>query len=447
MIIVVSDNGASAEGGVHGTFNEALFFNGVEETLEDNLEHYDGWGGVDTFPHYSWGWTWAGDTPFRRWKRETYRGGVTDPCIVHWPAGIPRAGETRTQFLHVIDIAPTVLDALGLATPATIRGVTQSPIQGRSFAESFTDPDAPDPRDTQYFEMFGHRSLYHDGWKANCPFPGPSFAEAAEHGRFFGMPLTADLLDELDADSWELYDITNDPAETTNLAAEHPERLRGMVRRWYAEAGTYGVLPIVSADLARMNVERPTVSRPRDRYVYLPDSAPVAFAAAPKLYNRPYSVTADVVIPTTGPRASSSRWAAVRPDTRSSSSTDACTTSTTTSVWTASPSRRPTRFPPAGTASATSSSPAAPPTSPTGAALRGPASSTSTKPWSPPANCPTPLRTCSGSSGSAAATQPSIRSTRSCTAPRSASPGPSTRSPSTSPETSSKTPKQNSRAS
>jgi len=300
MIIVVSDNGASAEGGVHGTFNEALFFNGVEETLEDNLEHYDGWGGVDTFPHYSWGWTWAGDTPFRRWKRETYRGGVTDPCIVHWPAGIPRAGEVRTQFLHVIDIVPTVLDALGLAAPATIRGVTQSPIQGRSFAESFTAADAPAPRDTQYFEMFGHRSLYHDGWKANCPFPGPSFAEAAEQGRYFGMPLTADLLDELDADSWELYDVTNDPAETTNLAAEHPERLRGMVRRWYAEAGTYGVLPIVSADLARMHVERPTVSRPRDRYVYLPDSAPVAFAAAPKLYNRPYSITADVVIPDEG---------------------------------------------------------------------------------------------------------------------------------------------------
>jgi arylsulfatase len=300
MIIVVSDNGASAEGGVHGTFNEALFFNGVEETLEDNLEHYDGWGGVDTFPHYSWGWTWAGDTPFRRWKRETYRGGVTDPCIVHWPAGIPRAGEVRSQFLHVIDIVPTVLDALGLATPATIRGVTQSPIQGRSFADSFTDPDAPGPRDTQYFEMFGHRSLYHDGWKATCPFPGPSFAEAAEQGRYFGAPLTAETLDDLDANAWELYDVTNDPAETTNLAAEHPERLRGMVRRWYAESGTYGVLPLATGDLQRGNAERPTVTRHRDRYVYLPESAPVAFSAAPKLYNRPYSITADVVIPDDG---------------------------------------------------------------------------------------------------------------------------------------------------
>jgi len=234
-VIAVSDNGASAEGGVHGTFNEMLFFNKVEETLEDNLERFDGWGGVDTFPHYSWGWTWAGDTPFRRWKRETYRGGVTDPCIVSWPARITANGEARPQYIHAIDIVPTILDAVGVEAPATIRGVSQSPIQGRSFAASFEDPDAPAPRETQYFEMFGNRSLYHAGWKANCPFPGPSFAEAAEHDRYFGMPLTGELLDELDAHAWELYDVVNDPSETTNLAAEHPERLRGMVRRWYAE--------------------------------------------------------------------------------------------------------------------------------------------------------------------------------------------------------------------
>lgn len=300
LIIAVSDNGASAEGGVHGTFNEALFFNKVPETLEDNLERLEGWGGVDTFPHYSWGWTWAGDTPFRRWKRETYRGGVTDPCIVHWPAGIPNGGEVRTQYLHAIDIFPTVLDAVRISAPASIRGVAQSPLQGRSFADSFADPLAPPPRDTQYFEMFGHRSLYHDGWKANCPFPGPSFVEAAERDRIFGMPLTSEILDDLDADAWELYDVVNDPAETTNLADAHPERLRAMVRRWYAEAGTYGVLPLVSADLARMHAERPTVSQRRDRYVYLPDSAPVAFAAAPKLYNRPYAITADVGIPDGG---------------------------------------------------------------------------------------------------------------------------------------------------
>ncbi|MFV1962374.1 MAG: sulfatase-like hydrolase/transferase, partial [Acidimicrobiia bacterium] len=300
IVVVISDNGASAEGGVHGTFNEALFFNGVEETLEDNLDHIDDWGGVDTFPHYSWGWTWAGDTPFRRWKRETYRGGVSDPCIIFWPDGIEPSGEVRSQYSHVVDVAPTILDALGIEAPTTVRGVSQSPIQGVSFAHSFDDGAADSKRTSQYFEMFGQRSMYYEGWKANCPLPGPSFAEAAEKGRYFGMPLTGDLLDDLDADDWELYNVIDDPAETKNLAEEHPEKLREMVRRWYAEAGRYGVFPIASAELSRMNVPRPTVAKPRERFVYQRDSAPVAFAAAPKLYNRPYSITAEVVIPEAG---------------------------------------------------------------------------------------------------------------------------------------------------
>jgi arylsulfatase len=301
IVVVISDNGASAEGGVHGTFNEALFFNMIEETLEDNLEHFDGWGGVDTFPHYSWGWTWAGDTPFRRWKRETYRGGVSDPCVVFWPDGIKAAGEIRTQYNHAIDLVPTILDSLGIEAPATVRGVPQSPIQGVSFAQSFNDASAPSSHHTQYFEMFGQRSIYHDGWKANCPFPGPSFVEAAEKDRYFGLTLlTGEVLDDLDAHSWELYRVTDDPAETHDLAAEQPEKLSEMVRRWYTEAGTYGVLPIASADLARMHAARPTVSKPRQRFVYLPDAAPTAFAAAPRLLNRPYSITAEVVVPDGG---------------------------------------------------------------------------------------------------------------------------------------------------
>jgi len=299
MFIVLSDNGASAEGGVHGTFNEALFFNQVPETLEDNLDHIDGWGGVDTFPHYSWGWTWAGDTPFRRWKRETYRGGVTDPLIISWPARIAEPG-VRQQYTHAIDVVPTVLDALGIDPPAAIRGVPQSPIQGVSFVDSFVDPDVQSRHTTQYFEMFGHRSIYHDGWKAVCPFPGPSFAEAAEEGRAFGMPLTREILDDLDESGWELYRVADDPAETRNLAATAPGRVRDLVARWYIEAGAYGVLPLASADLGRMHARRPAITPDRTRYEYLPDSAPVAFAAAPRLYNRPYSITAEVVIPEDG---------------------------------------------------------------------------------------------------------------------------------------------------
>jgi arylsulfatase len=300
IVVIISDNGASAEGGVHGTFNEALFFNGIEETLEDNLERFDDWGSPDTFPHYSWGWTWAGDTPFRRWKRETYRGGVSDTCIVFWPDGIKAGGELRTQYAHAVDLAPTVLEALGIEAPEMIRGVPQSPIQGHSFAHSFDDASVESKHHTQYFEMFAHRSIYHEGWKAVCPFPGPNFTEAAEQQRYFGMPLTTELLQDLDANGWELYNVVADPAETKNLAAEMPDKLHEMAQRWYTEAGKYGVLPLASAEFSRMNVPRPTIARPRQQFVYYPGGAPIAFAAAPKLYNRPHSITADVKIPDAG---------------------------------------------------------------------------------------------------------------------------------------------------
>jgi arylsulfatase len=300
LVIVVSDNGPSSEGGVHGTFNEMLFFNQAPETIEDNMVHYDDWGGIDTFPHYSWGWTWAGATPFRRWKRETYRGGVSDPCIVSWPAGISASGEVRSQYCHVIDVVPTILDAFGMEPPDTVRGVPQSPIQGVSFAHTFNDADTPTNRTTQYFEMFGHRSIYHDGWKAVCPFPGPSFAEAAEQGRFFGGPLTADVLADLDANWWELYHLVEDPAENHNLAASNPAKTQEMIHLWYEEAERYGVLPISTADFARGHVERPAIAGPRQKYVYQPGAAAVPYAASPNVYNRPHSITAEVVIPESG---------------------------------------------------------------------------------------------------------------------------------------------------
>ena len=142
IVVVVSDNGASAEGGPDGTFNESLFFNFVPERLEDNLRHYDAWGGVDTFPHYSWGWTWAGTTPFRRWKRETFRGGVSEPCIVSWPAGIADHGAVRTQYAHAIDILPTLLDAAGIPAPDVVAGVRQQPVDGASLTASFADAAA-----------------------------------------------------------------------------------------------------------------------------------------------------------------------------------------------------------------------------------------------------------------------------------------------------------------
>lgn len=300
IVIVTSDNGASAEGGEHGTFNEALFFNAVPERLEDNVVHYDGWGGLDTYAHYSWGWTSAGNTPFRRWKRETYRGGVTDPCIVSWQTGIAARGEVRHQYAHVIDVVPTILDALGIEAPEVIAGVAQSPIDGVSFAHTFADAGAASRRTTQYFEMFGSRSIYHEGWKANCPFPGPSFAEAAEQGRFFGMDLSAETLEALDRDGWELYHLDADPTETVNLATAEPERLAAMVARWYEEAERHGVFPLASAGATRLLTPRPTIAASRDRQVWYPDAAPAYFGASPKIANRPYRITAEVTIPPEG---------------------------------------------------------------------------------------------------------------------------------------------------
>ena len=196
IIMAISDNGASAEGGPSGMVNEALFFNNVQGSLEENLAALDKLGGPEFCNHYAWGWTWSGNTPFRRWKRETYRGGVSDPFIVHWPKGVKAKGEVRTQYAHAIDLVPTVLDALGIEAPVSIKGVTQSPIQGMSFAHTFDDAKATTKHLTQYFEMMGHRALYHDGWRAVCPWPGTSFKEA---GMFFGAPIDKDKLTELDA--------------------------------------------------------------------------------------------------------------------------------------------------------------------------------------------------------------------------------------------------------
>lgn len=300
LIMVISDNGPSSEGGVNGTYNELLFFNKAEEKVADNLAHYDEWGGPNTFPHYSWGWTNAGATPFRRWKRETYRGGVSDPLIVSWPAGISARGEIRDQYCHSIDIVPSILDAIGVEAPSTVRGVPQSEIQGVTFAHTFDDPDAESHRSTQYFEMFGHRAIYHEGWRAVCPFPGRSFAEADEEGRFFGSPLTAEVLDDLDANSWELFNVEADPAETHDVAEANPDRLSDMIKLWYTEAERYGVLPMATGDMDRANTPRPTLSLPRQTYVYQAGGNALPFAASPRVYNRAHSITADVIIPDGG---------------------------------------------------------------------------------------------------------------------------------------------------
>ncbi|MDR3569587.1 MAG: arylsulfatase [Syntrophobacteraceae bacterium] len=297
LIMVLSDNGASAEGGPQGMINEALFFNNVQSTLAENLAAMEKLGGPEVCNHYPWGWTWAGDTPFRRWKRETYRGGISDPFIVHWPGGITPKGEVRTQYAHAIDMAPTVLDALGVEPPASIRGVTQSPMEGVSFAHTFSDARAASRHLTQYFEMMGHRSLYHDGWRAVCPWPGTSFAES---GKFFGAPIDKDKLTELDATAWELYHVAEDFAENHDIAPNNRAKLIEMIAMWYVEAGKYNVMPIDSRGVLRFADERPKISLARTSYVFYPGTQGVPSSATVNVLNRPHSITADVEIPQGG---------------------------------------------------------------------------------------------------------------------------------------------------
>jgi arylsulfatase len=297
LIMVISDNGSSAEGGPTGSVNESNFFNFVPESAEENFKALDNLGGPEYFNHFPWGWTWAGNTPFRRWKRETYRGGVSDPFIVHYPNGIQAKGEVRTQFTHAIDMVPTVLDLLDLEPPTSIKGVSQAPIEGFSFAQTLDDATAPDRHHTQYFEMLGHRSIYHDGWRAVCPWPGPSFAEA---GTGFGNPISAEKLTELDANSWELYHVAEDFAENHNVAADNRERLIEMIAQWYVEAGKYNVMPIDGRGAQRVQDERPTIAVGRNSYTYYPHTQPVSASAGANCMNRPHSITAEVEIPEGG---------------------------------------------------------------------------------------------------------------------------------------------------
>jgi hypothetical protein len=194
-------------------------------------------------------------------------------------------------------MVPTVLDLLGIDPPTTIRGVTQSPLQGISFAHTLADADAESGHHTQYFEMLGHRAIYHDGWRAVCPWPGPSFTEA---GMSFGQPISSKTLSELDATGWELYHVAEDFAENHNVAADHRDRLIAMIGTWYVEAGKYGVMPVDGSGLARMIAEKPLIAPPRDRYTYRPGTQSIPFFAGPRVLNRPHSITAEVEIPADG---------------------------------------------------------------------------------------------------------------------------------------------------
>lgn len=278
VIVVLSDNGASSEGGPTGSLNDVRVWNLIGSPVREAAERIDEIGGPRIHNNYPWGWTVAGNTPFRRWKRETHEGGVADPLIVHWPRGIPAEarGGVRTQYVHAVDVAPTVLELLGVDPPSVVGGVEQRPLEGVSFAYSLAHADAPERHTTQYYEMFGCRALYHEGWKAVVYHP---------------------ILDPepgLDIVEWELYDLRADPAECNDLAAVEPGRLQAMVERWWEEAERHQVLPLDNRPFSELVHDRPPAAPERGRYLYWPGRAPVPEAQAAPTRNREHTVTAHV---------------------------------------------------------------------------------------------------------------------------------------------------------
>jgi arylsulfatase len=282
IVVIMSDNGASAEGGRTGTFNEAYFFNFVPESLEENLRRIDDLGGPHANNHYPWGWAWAGNTPLKRFKRDTHEGGVCDPLIVSWPKVLGKNGETRHQYVHAVDLTPTVLDLLGIEPPATIDGVEQTPFDGASFATTLTDPDASAPRLTQYYEMLGSRALYHDGWKAVVFHPPALMTyDGTDAGRR-----------AFDDDVWELYHVATDFSEVHDLAGDEPGKLKELQDLWWDEAERNQVLPLNN---------QPGLHGDRrfrkQRYVYRAGVGSIPESMAPNLRNRAWAITATLRIP------------------------------------------------------------------------------------------------------------------------------------------------------
>jgi arylsulfatase len=279
IVVVVSDNGSSGEGGPDGSFNENKFFNNVPDSVEENLKRIDELGGPSSYNHYNTGWAWAFDTPFPYWKRFAgYEGGTADICLVSWPAGIDARGGVRGQYVHAVDVVPTLYDLLGIEPPTVLKGFTQAPIEGESFAASLTDESAPG-RETQFYSMLGMRALYHQGWLANTLHP----------------PLSG--WGGFETDVWELYHLAEDRAQTRNVAEEHPERLEELKGLWSHYADIYKGLPLDDRSaLEIISTPRPQPTEPRDRYVYYPHTADVPESVAVNVRRRSYTIAAGATL-------------------------------------------------------------------------------------------------------------------------------------------------------
>ena len=289
---IIGDNGASAEGTLHGTYNEMINFNGASalETPEFLMARLDKLGGPESYNHYAVGWAHAMNTPYQ-WTKQvaSHWGGTRNGTIVHWPKRIEGKGEIRSQFAHIIDIAPTILELAGLPEPIFVNGVQQHPIEGVSMAYSFNDATAAERHETQYFEMFGNRGIYHKGWTAVTRHKTPWL-------------LVGEKTPAFDDDNWELYDTGKDWSQANNLAKQMPEKLHELQRLWLIEAVRYNVLPLDDDLSARLNAD--TAGRP----VLIKGKSQILFGSMGRLSensvvnikNKSHSVTAEIVVPTTG---------------------------------------------------------------------------------------------------------------------------------------------------
>ena len=294
VFCIIGDNGASAEGSLNGAFNELIHLNGmgeVVETPEFLTARIDQWGSPEAYNHYAVGWAWAMDAPFQ-WTKQvaSHWGGTRNGTIVHWPAGISEQGGLRSQFCHVIDVAPTVLEVAGIPEPTTVNGVTQSPYEGTSMAYTFDAPDEPERHDLQYFEMFGNRGIYHRGWSA-----------VTKHRTPWKLAIGTKTV-PFEEDLWELYDGSTDYSQANDLAGEQPDKLHELRELWLAEARKYNVLPLDDRAVERLSAElagRPSIAK-GTRQIFYPGMARISEASVLDVKNKSFQVTAQLVVPEGG---------------------------------------------------------------------------------------------------------------------------------------------------
>ncbi len=282
LIFVTSDNGASGEGGLAGTFNETYVLNGLQTPFDASLSYYEQWGDATTYPHYHAGWAMAGNSPFRYFKQSEHRGGQHDALVVHWPDGINGRGEIRSQYHHISDIAPTILEAAGLSVPEGYHGIKQLPMDGTSMRYSFNDADAPNRKQRQYYEMFGNRAMWADGWKA-----------VTLHAK--RMPWELNVTLPFDQDEWELYHVAEDFSEATNVADQFPEKLAQLQQMFDEEAWRYNVYPLYDDMITRISKQQDRLFGDQREFVYYaPGAFRIAEKASAPVKNRSHTITTTI---------------------------------------------------------------------------------------------------------------------------------------------------------